>query len=171
MMTQLGNKKNVKIISLAVAGVFVVSIAGYALMSMGDVANAAPASNIGVVDQQQVVSSNTALSSQYQQKMMETADAMQKDFDEQSKNMSEADKEKLFSTMQEQFNQKRQAIEKDIQNKVDGAVKDVASKKGLSLVVDKNAVIYGGTDITKDVSTTLDKSVSAASGAASSAQK
>ena len=93
MMTQLGNKKNVKIISLAVAGVFVVSIAGYALMSMGDVANAAPASNIGVVDQQQVVSSNTALSSQYQQKMMETADAMQKDFDEQSKNMSEADKE------------------------------------------------------------------------------
>ena len=73
--------------------------------------------------------------------------------------------------MQEQFNQKRQAIEKDIQNKVDGAVKDVASKKGLSLVVDKNAVIYGGTDITKDVSTTLDKSVSAASGAVSSAQK
>ena len=150
MMREMGNKKNVKIFSLVIAGVFIASIGGYALMSMGDVANA-------------------ALSSQYQQKMMETADSMQKDFDEKSKDMSDADKEKLFSTMQDQFNQKRQAIEKGIKDQVNDAVKGVASKKGLSLVVDKSAVIYGGTDITKDVSDALGKTLPAASSSAAAA--
>ncbi len=178
MMTALGNKKNVKIFSFALAGVFIVSIAGMAIMSMGDTASAAPTSNIGVVDQQQVVQSNPVLSADYQAKMQQTATDMQKDFEEKSKDMSDADKEKLFSDMQKQFNEKRMDIEKEMQNKVDEAVKSVASKKGLTLVVDKAAVIYGGNDITKDVTDALNKSVtesassaasSASSGAASSA--
>ena len=60
--------------------------------------------------------------------------------------------------MQQQFNQKRTSIEKEMADQVTGAVKSVASKRGLSLVVDKAAVIYGGTDITKDVSDSLAKS-------------
>ena len=76
-----------------------------------------------------------------------------------------------FSNMQQQFNQKRTAIEKDMEDQVTGAVKSVASKKGLSLVVDKSAVIYGGTDITKDVSDTLNKSISASQSAAASQSK
>ena len=71
--------------------------------------------------------------------------------------------------MQQQFNQKRQAIEKDMDDQVTGAVKSVASKKGLALVVDKSAVIYGGTDITKEVTDSLSKSLSSASSAASAA--
>ena len=50
-----------------------------------------------------------------------------------------------------------------------GAVKSVASKKGLALVVDKSAVIYGGTDITKEVTDSLSKSLSSASSSAASA--
>ncbi len=80
--------------------------------------------------------------------------------------------------MQQQFNQKRQAIEKDMDDQVTNAVKSVASKKGLSLVVDKSAVIYGGNDITKEVSDSLAKaaapaasSAAASSAAASSASK
>lgn len=162
MMASLGNKKNVKIFSFALAGVFIVSIAGMALMSMGDTASEAPTSNIGVVDQQQVISANPAISAEYQQKMQSTAQEMQKDFDEKSKDMSDAEKEKLFADMQQQFNEKRIAIEKEMQDKVDAAVQSVASKKGLSLVVEKNAVIYGGTDITKDVTASLAKSTAPA---------
>lgn len=169
MMASLGNKKNVKIFSFALAGVFIVSIAGMALMSMGDTASAAPASNIGVVDQQQVISANPSLSADYQQKMQATAQDMQKDFDEKSKDMTDEEKEKLFADMQQQFNEKRVAIEKEMQDKVNAAVQSVASKKGLSLVVDKNAVIYGGTDITKDVTTYLANTVSAENGAAEKA--
>lgn len=51
MMTTLGNKKNVKIFSFALAGVFIASVAAMAVVSMGDTANAAPTSDIGVVDQ------------------------------------------------------------------------------------------------------------------------
>lgn len=169
MMTALGNKKNVKIFSFALAGVFIASIAGMALMSMGDTASAAPSSNIGKVDQQEVVSASPALSADYQQKMQQTAADMQKDFDEKSKDMSDEEKEKLFADMQQQFNEKRIAIEKEMQSKVDAAVESVASKKGLSLVVDSNAVIYGGTDITKDVSDAIAKTLTEAAPAAGDA--
>lgn len=166
MMTALGNKKNVKIFSFALAGVFIVSCGAMALMSMGDTANAAPSSNIGVVDQQEVISATPALSADYQKKMQELAASMQKDFDEKSKDMTDEEKEKLFSDMQRDFNEKRVAFEKEMQDKVNAAVESVASKKGMSLVVDKNAVVYGGNDITKDVTTSLAKSTAPAETAA-----
>ena len=81
MMTTLGNKKNVKIFSFALAGVFIASVAAMAVVSMGDTANAAPTSDIGVVDQREVISSNGTLAMDYQQKLKSTADEMQKDFD------------------------------------------------------------------------------------------
>ena len=90
----------------------------------------------------------------------------QKDFDAKAENMTDAEKEKLFADMQQQFNQKRTSIEKEMADQVTGAVKSVASKRGLSLVVDKAAVIYGGTDITKDVSDSLAKSTSVSADAA-----
>ncbi|WP_296953886.1 OmpH family outer membrane protein [uncultured Dialister sp.] len=171
MMTTLGNKKNVKIFSFALAGVFIASVAVMAVVSMGDTASAAPTTDIGVVDQREVISSNGQLAIDYQTKMKQTAEEMQKDFDAKSAGMSDADKEKLFADMQQQFNQKRTAIEKDMEDQVTGAVKSVASKKGLSLVVDKSAVIYGGTDITREVSEALNKSVSSAQSVAASQSK
>ena len=158
MMTTLGNKKNVKIFSFALAGIFIASVAGMAVVSMGDIANAAPTSDIGVVDQRQVISNNGTLALDYQKKIKTLADEMQKDFDTKSAGMSDEEKEKLFADMQQQFNQKRMAVEKETEDTVTNAVKSVASKRGLSLVVDKAAVIYGGTDITKDVSDSLARS-------------
>ena len=169
MMTTLGNKKNVKIFSFALAGVFIASVAAMAVVSMGDTANAAPTSD--VVDQREVISSNGTLAMDYQQKLKSTADEMQKDFDAKSAGMSDAEKEKLFNDMQQQFNQKRTSIEKDMEDQVTSAVKSVASQKGLSLVVDKSAVLYGGTDITKEVTDALNQSVTAAQSSAASASK
>ncbi len=168
MMTALGNKKNVKIFSFALAGVFIASVGAMAIVSMGDTANAAPTSDIGVVDQRQVISNNGTLALDYQKKLKETADEMQKDFDAKSANMSDAEKEKLFADMQQQFNEKRTAIEKEMEDQVTGVVKSIASKRGLSLVVDKSAVIYGGTDITKDVSDSLAQKSNASDTAGSS---
>ena len=76
MMTALGNKKNVKIFSFALAGVFIASVGIMAIVSMGDTANAAPTSDIGVVDQRQVISDNGTLALDYQKKLKETADEM-----------------------------------------------------------------------------------------------
>lgn len=65
----------------------------------------------------------------YQQKLKSTADEMQKDFDAKSAGMSDAEKEKLFNDMQQQFNQKRTSIEKDMEDQVTSAVKSVASQR------------------------------------------
>ena len=71
--------------------------------------------------------------------------------------------------MQQQFNEKRSAIDKEMEDKINGAVKTVAEKRGLTLVVEKAAVIYGGTDITKDVSDALNKSLTSDKGQAEKA--
>lgn len=155
MMTALGNKKNVKIFSFALAGVFIASVGIMAIVSMGDTANAAPTSDIGVVDQRQVISDNGTLALDYQKKMKALADEMQKDFDAKSANLSDEEKEKLVADMQQQYQEKSRVAEKEWEEQVTGAVKSIATKRGLSLVVDKSAVIYGGTDITKDVSDNL----------------
>ena len=152
MMSSLGSKKNVKIFSLALAGVFIASIAGMALVSMGDVANASPTSDIGVVDQQEVLKNNQMVAMEYQKKLQETANQTKKDFDTKAEGLSDEEKEKLYADMSQEFNEKRVAIEKDMKDRIEGVVKSVASKKGRSLVVEKSAVIYGGTDITKEVS-------------------
>ena len=152
MMSSLGSKKNVKIFSLALAGVFIASIAGMALVSMGDVTNASPTSDIGVVDQQEVLKNNQMVAMEYQKKLQETANQTKKDFDTKAEGLSDEEKEKLYADMSQEFNEKRVAIEKDMKDRSEGVVKSVASKKGLSLVVEKSAVIYGGTDITKEVS-------------------
>ena len=38
-----------------------------------------------------------------------------------------------------------------IENSIQDAVKKVAEKKGLSVVIEKGAVVYGGQDVTQDV--------------------
>ena len=86
-----------KIFSFALAGVFIASVGIMAIVSMGDTANAAPTSDIGVVDQRQVISDNATLALDYQKKLKETADEMQKDFDAKAENMTDAEKEKLFA--------------------------------------------------------------------------
>ena len=123
-----------------------------ALVSMGDVANASPTSDIGVVDQQEVLKNNQMVAMEYQKKLQETANQTKKDFDTKAEGLSDEEKEKLYADMSQEFNEKRVAIEKDMKDRIEGVVKSVASKKGLSLVVEKSAVIYGGTDITKEVS-------------------
>ena len=108
--------------------------------------------HIGVVDQQEVLKNNQMVAMEYQKKLQETANQTKKDFDTKAEGLSDEEKEKLYADMSQEFNEKRVAIEKDMKDRIEGVVKSVASKKGLSLVVEKSAVIYGGTDITKEVS-------------------
>ena len=42
-----------------------------------------------------------------------------------------------------------------VYKKIDATIKKIADKKGLSVVVDKNTVVYGGLDITDEVSKAL----------------
>ena len=170
MMSEMGKKKNVKIFSAVIAAIFVLSVAGVAVMQMGNPVNAAPSSNIGVVDMSKVIPPDNQAITDAQKEMQQASQDAQKQFEEQSANMTDEQKQQLFSQMHE-LAKKQETIYKGVKDKVDDAVGSVASTKGLSIVIDKRAVLYGGQDITEQVSKKLSESQPAASGSSSSSSQ
>lgn len=160
MMSEMGKKKNVKIFSAVIAAIFVLSIAGIAVMQMGNPVSAAPSSNIGVVDMSKVMQPDNQDYVNAQNELQKAAEETQKKFEAESQGMSDDQKQQLFQKYQEELMKKREDVFKGLQNKVDDAVGSVASTKGLSLVVDKRAVLYGGQDITEQVAKKLSESQS-----------
>ncbi len=140
--------KSKKLIAVLVAA-FVLTVAGAAVSSA--TATAAPgASGIGYVDFRLLVAQHpdAAAAQQTIQAAIEQAD---KDFKEKSANMSDQDKQKLYTQMRQELDAKATSLMVAVEDKVVAAVKEIADKKGLSIVIDKSVAIYGGEDITAEV--------------------
>ncbi|MBR3497894.1 MAG: OmpH family outer membrane protein [Selenomonadaceae bacterium] len=149
-------KKQVRIVSILIAVIFIGSVVALALTQTGNIASAASSSSVGTIDYQQVMAAHPDV--QNLQGQMETAIAdVKKEFDEKSAGMNENEKADYYRQCQERLAQKQQELLDPIRNAVDAAIKKVADKKGLAVVIDKMAVIYGGQDITADVITELGK--------------
>ena len=149
-------KKQVRIVSILIAEIFIGSVVAIALTQTGNIASAASSSSVGTIDYQQVMAAHPDV--QNLQGQMETAIAdVKKEFDEKSAGMNENEKADYYRQCQERLAQKQQELLDPIRNAVDAAIKKVADKKGLAVVIDKMAVIYGGQDITADVITELGK--------------
>ena len=149
-------KKHVRIVSIAIAVIFIGSVVALALTQTGNIASAASSSNVGTIDYQQVMAAHPDV--QGLQGQMETAIAdVKKEFDEKSAGMSEQEKAEYYQQCQLRLAQKQQELLDPIRNAVDIAIKKVADKKGMSVVIDKMAVIYGGQDITQEVIAALGK--------------
>lgn len=78
-------------------------------------------------------------------------EAARQEFAAKSAGLSDADKQSLDRQLGQRLEQKRMELLKPISDKVVAAVKEVADAKGLSFVIDKREVVYGGVDITQDV--------------------
>lgn len=107
-------------------------------------------STIGVVNYQLLVAQHpdTAVA---QQTMQAAVAQTQSDFDAKSANMSDQDKQALYQQLQQGLQQKNQELLRPINDKIMAAVKSVAEAKGLTVIVEKGNVVYGGQDITADV--------------------
>ena len=152
MMQKLRDPKNVKMISLFVAAIFVLGCFALTLTQSGvnSVASAASSeSAIGVVNYQMLLSQVPDLQN-VQTSMKQEIDNAQKDFDEKSKTMNDTDQQ-----LQERLSNKEKELMDPVLKKIETTIKKVADKKGLSVVVDKNTVVYGGLDITDEVSKAL----------------
>ena len=158
MMAEMGKKKNIKFFSAAVALIFVLSVAAMAVMQTGNPVNAAPSSNIGVVDTSKVFAPDNEAIVNAQKELQTASQDMQTQFEEQSANMSDEEKAQLFEKMQGEMSERQEKIQKGLKDKLEKAVGSVASTKGLSLVVDKSVVLYGGQDITDQVAKQLTSS-------------
>lgn len=163
MMSEMGKKRNIKIFSAVIAAIFVFSIAGLAIMQTGNPVNAAPSSSIGVVDMSRVITPDNQDAVEVEKQFQQAVEDMNKQYEEQSANLDDQQKQELYQKLQRETAAKRQELFKGLQDKVDAAVSNVAQTKGLSLVIDKRAVLYGGTDITDQVTKELSQNSSASS--------
>ena len=143
------NKKNVKTVALAIAAAFLFGVAGLAVTQTTHVASAAPASNVGVVNYQMVVQQHPDLA-KVQTTMQAESEAAKKEFDAKATSLGDKEKQEYYMQLQQRLQLKNQELMVPIFSKVDAVIKEVADAKGLSVVVDKGAVIYGGQDITDD---------------------
>jgi outer membrane protein len=109
-----------------------------------------PPSSVGFVDQRQIdalpaIKSATDDFAKF--KASEDQQAAQK----MRAAKSDADRSAVLKDYQKTLQDKQQATLKPLVDKTKNAISDVARKKNLVLVVDRSNVIYGGTDITADV--------------------
>lgn len=149
-------KKQVKLVSILIAIIFIGSVVAIALTQTGNIASAASSSSVGTIDYQQVMAAHPDIESL--QSQMETAVAdIKKEFDEKSAGMNDQEKGDYYLQCQQRLAQKQEELLEPIRNAVDAAIKKVADKKGLAVVIDKAAVIYGGQEITADVIAELSK--------------
>ena len=149
MMQKLRDPKNVKMISLFVAAIFVLGCFALTLTQ-----SASSESAIGVVNYQMLLSQVPDLQN-VQTSMKQEIDNAQKDFDEKSKTMNDTEKQRYYQQLQERLSNKEKELMDPVLKKIETTIKKVADKKGLSVVVDKNTVVYGGLDITDEVSKAL----------------
>ena len=82
------------------------------------------------------------------QKFMEDT---QKEMEQKAANMSDQEKQEYANQMRQRVMQKNQELMEPIKQDIDDNMKKVAEAKGLQVVLDKSAVVYGGTDVTQDV--------------------
>ncbi len=143
------NKKNVKIVALAIAAAFLFGVAGLAVSQTTHVASAAPSSNVGKVNYQMLVQQHPDLA-KVQTTMQAESEAAKKEFDAKAASLGEKEKQEYFMQLQQRLQLKNQELMVPIFNKVDAVIKEVSDAKGLAIVVDAAAVIYGGADITDE---------------------
>ncbi|SMC96254.1 OmpH family outer membrane protein [Sporomusa malonica] len=78
-------------------------------------------------------------------------EAVRQEFAAKSVGLGDREKQDLDRQLGQRLEQKRLELLKPITDKIVAAVKEVADAKGLSVVVGKAVVVYGGVDITEDV--------------------
>ncbi len=159
MMQHLRNPKNVKLVSLFVAAIFVLGCFALTLTQSGfggTASAAAKESAIGVVNYQTLVSQSPELANVRTAMQNEIATA-QKDFDEKSKTMNDAEKQRYYKQLQERVGNKEKELMDPVLKNIELQIQKIADKKGLSVVVHKDTVVFGGVDITDDVVRAMQK--------------
>jgi Skp family chaperone for outer membrane proteins len=111
-------------------------------------------STVGYVDQQQIdaVPSIKTAADEFQ-KFKATQDAAAAAKFKNAKN--QADRDAIMKDYQKTLTDKQNQTLKPLVDRTRAAMASVASKRGLILVIDRASVIYGGTDITADVTSAL----------------
>lgn len=132
---------------LAVVLAVVAAGAGLAGWSL---ARADRLSAIAYVDTGRLANEFPDMKTMRQQLEKDTA-AMQKEYDRKAASLSQEEKVKLFQDYQARLDKKKEAMVSTALARAVQVVGEVAKKQGYSVVLEKQGVLYGGTDITDAV--------------------
>ena len=126
----------------------VVALLGVALWGIGR-SNAAVESQIGYIDQDLIVE---AYAGPQIDAVIRERDRLQALFDSESANLDAEEKQALFMKYEQQLQQfEAQVGIRRLMTEIDQALQASAEAHGVTVVLDINAVVLGGIDLTQDV--------------------
>jgi outer membrane protein len=136
-----------RIVSLALMAFLV---CGGMVMALPGKALAADASAVGVVDYALLLNSHPDMP-KTNETLKAEAEQLKKEFESKASGLSDKDKQELDTKLKQRWMSKERELMSAIMNSIKTAIREVAEAKGLTVVVDKAAVLYGGQDITGEV--------------------
>ena len=155
MMRLLNNKANVKTVSIIVAVLFILGVGALAYTQMASPAMSAGVSNIGVVDMNRVMTPDSPVLAKASEEMQAYTKQLDEEFASKSPSLDDQGKQKLMDELREKALEKRKEIQEGVNKQIADAAKSVGDAKGLTAVLDHNAVLFGGVDITEQVAKKL----------------
>lgn len=106
--------------------------------------------SIGYVDMPRALDSHPRRASS-ERALQEFFQAKQREFQERSKNMTAFQRQELDRQLQQQIVDKRNELLGGLDKEIRAAVEAAAREAGMSVVLDRSVVLYGGTDLTEAV--------------------
>ena len=114
------------------------------------------AAGIGYVDTNAALQSHPKMQ-KAQLDMRQAVQKAQENFEKRSQGKSDQEKQQIMTEIQKEMNQKESSTMQQNFNDVRKAIQQVRQEKGLDIVLEQGAVVDGGVDITKDVTAKLAK--------------
>jgi outer membrane protein len=130
-------------------GYVVAALGALALMTVSPQALAVDITDIGFVDQSAIGALKPFQDAQAQ--FAQVRAQLNGQFQAAIKGKSQADQQKIYNDFNRRVAQKQQGIFGPLLSRAQIAIASVSANKGLSVVVDRTIVIFGGQDVTKDV--------------------
>lgn len=143
-------KKQVKIISVIIAAVFIFSIVALGVSQYQSGMAGASSSNVGVVDYSQLISQHPGMQAA-RDKYEEAAKQVQDEFTQKAGSMTPEEQQQFIEQKQKEMQDKQKELIDPIRTSIENQVQEVAASRSINVVLDKNNVLYGGQDITQEV--------------------
>lgn len=107
-------------------------------------------SSIGIIDVNRIMSESSKVKA-LQEQLNQIGKSYTAQLEAEKPNLSAEEFKKKQETAYQQFLGKKQELEKQIDQSIKQALEEVAKTKQISVVLYKNSVAFGGTDITSEV--------------------
>ena len=109
---------------------------------------------VAVVDQNKLWQ-ESAQAQKYQQQLNDKIEELKEEYNTELKNLSDSDQVTKQQEIYQDINELREELKKKFREDIAQAVEKIAKKQGYDVVLNKDEVRFGGTDITTEVLNSL----------------